>query len=95
MTFDNYHSLKMILFYKNQETQTIDYSKILMKLSLDAPYIVVPLSARKTDHLLLDLGHVDLDNVISLQEYSLFDTIKVTLDDVKITRYSFLDTSAD
>lgn len=64
----------------------MDYSKILMKLSLDAPYIVVPLSAQMSDHLLLDLGHVDLDNAISLEEYSLFDTIKVALDNVKITR---------
>ena len=72
-------------FVNKQDTS--GFSKMSLHLSLDAPYVVLPVSEQSEDHLLLDLGHLKIDNHLMMDKEDLFDTMDIVVDDVKIKRY--------
>uniref|UniRef100_A0A7M5X1J9 Chorein N-terminal domain-containing protein n=2 Tax=Clytia hemisphaerica TaxID=252671 RepID=A0A7M5X1J9_9CNID len=70
---------------KKKEVANTEFTKMSLKLSLDAPYIIYPLQCKYQDHLLIDLGHLNLTNELKMTEDDiLYDTMHVELTDVKI-----------
>ena len=62
------------------------FTKILFKLSLDAPYIIIPSNCENSDNMMVDLGHLDLENSFDVVGDNVCDIMLFNLNQTKIER---------
>ena len=69
-------------------------TRIALQVAISAPLVIIPRHSRSVDMLLVDLGHLDLQNEFDLlllpKEHSdmeaVFDVMELTLQSVQLSR---------
>lgn len=73
------------ILFPQDESPT--FSKVKFNVAVEAPHIVLPKRPKDNDHILIDLGRINVKNEIEIKDNNNFvDNIKLDVDEVKILR---------